>query len=369
MNVLVVNAGSSSLKLRLLGPGDEVMGDELIEDWDPADVTDTEEAMRRIERIGEPRAIGHRVVHGGERFVAPTVLDESVEKEIRLLTPLAPLHQPAALAGIKAVASVFPGIASVACFDTAYHATIPSEAATYALPAEWRERWPLRRFGFHGLSHGYAARRSAELVGRAEPGFRVVTCHLGAGASLCASRDGRSVDTTMGFTPLEGLVMETRSGSVDPGLVLWLITHAGVPAGQVAEALERESGLTGLAGTGDMRALLHARAAGDDAATLALDVYGHRLAAQIAAMTASLGGIDALAFTGGVGEHAAAVRAEAAERLAYLGVVVDVAMNEAAVGVDADIGALDAAVRTVVVVAREDLEIARQTRSVVTEVA
>ncbi len=363
MKILVVNAGSSSLKLRLLDRNDSVLGEEHVEDWDPEDEAVTEKALRRFERLGEPEAVGHRVVHGGERFSAPTLLDDVVEEEIRRLAPLAPLHQPAALAGIAGVRAVFPDIPSIACFDTAYHATIPIEAATYALPASWRERWPLRRFGFHGLSHGYAARRSAELVARSASGFRVVTCHLGAGASLCASRDGRSVDTTMGFTPLEGLVMERRSGSVDPGLLLWLITDTELSAAEVSDGLTYESGLTGLAGTGDMRSLLDARTAGNPAAAFAVAVYLHRLVREIAAMTASLGGIDALTFTGGVGENAPEVRAGVAARLAYLGVEVDRAKNTAAIEVDGEIGATSAPVRTLVVEAREDLEIARQTRA------
>jgi acetate kinase len=365
MNVLVVNAGSSSLKLRLLGPSDDVLAVEHVTPWQPGDATATTDAMSRIAAAGQPGAIGHRVVHGGERFTASTLLDGAVVEELRLLTPLAPLHQPAALAGIDGARAVFPAVPMVACFDTAYHATMPEAAATYALPTEWREQWPLRRFGFHGLSHAYAARRAAELVSRDLPGFRVVTCHLGAGASLCASLDGQSVDTTMGFTPLEGLVMATRSGSVDPGLVLWLINEMGLPPSEVAEGLVHRSGLRGLAGSGDMRAVLDARRAGDEAAILALNVYLHRLVGAIAAMAASIGGIDALAFTGGVGENAPAVRLETAQRLAHLGVAVDPNQNERVVGVDAEIGAVDAIVRTVVIAAREDLEIARQVRLVV----
>ena len=205
-----------------------------------------------------------------------------------------------------------PDVPAVACFDTAFHATLPAAAATYALPAEWRRRWGLRRFGFHGLSHQYAARRAAELVGRPLPApDRQLP--PGRGASLCAVAGGRSVDTTMGFTPLEGLVMNTRSGSVDPGLVLWLITEAGLAPAEVAEALEQESGLAGLSGTsGDLREI--------GAGTLAVDVYVHRLRREIAAMVAALGGLDVLVFTGGVGEHVPAVRAAAAGGLGFLGV-------------------------------------------------
>ncbi len=252
---------------------------------------------------------------------------------------------------------------TVACFDTAFHATIPEAAATYALPAAWRERWDLRRFGFHGLSHAYVARRTAELLGRSADGLRIVSCHLGAGASLAAIIDGRSVDTTMGFTPLEGLVMATRSGSVDPGLVVWLATTGGIAPDELGEGLERRSGLFGLAGTADMREVVARAAAGDPDAVLARDVYVHRLRSSIAAMTASLGGLDALVFTGGVGERSAEIRSGAAGGLAFLGVALDPEAN-ADDPPDREIGAPGAAVRTLVIAAREDLEIAAQVRSV-----
>jgi len=302
-----------------------------------------------IQRAG---AVGHRVVHGGPDLREATVLDAGVVAQIEALTPLAPLHQPRALAGIRALQSALPDVPAVACFDTAFHATLPPAAATYALPEDWRRRWPLRRFGFHGLSHQYAVRRAGELLGGLPR--RVVTCHLGAGASLCAVLDGRSVDTTMGFTPLEGLVMNTRSGSVDPGLVLWLIEEAGLAPAEVADGLERHAGLAGLSGTsGDLREV------GTDG--LAFDVYVHRLRREITAMAAATGGLDALVFTGGAGEHQPAVRAAAAGGLGFLGVALDEARNDATAG-DGEIGA-GAAVRTVVVTAREDLEIARQVRA------
>lgn len=336
--------------MRLLGPGDEVEASHDVDPWagdaDPAALDPFAEAMRRAD------AVGHRVVHGGPDLREATVLDEEVVAAIEALTPLAPLHQPRALAGIRAVQAALPGVPAVACFDTAFHATLPAAAATYALPEDWRRRWPLRRFGFHGLSHQYAVRRAAELMGA--PARRVVTCHLGAGASLCAVLDGRSVDTTMGFTPLEGLVMNTRSGSVDPGLVLWLVNEAGLAPAAVADGLERHSGLAGLSGTsGDLREI--------GAGTLAVDVYVHRLRREIAAMAAALGGLDALVFTGGVGEHQPAVREAAAAGLGFLGVAVDPEMNRCVTG-DGEIGAAGAAVRTLVVTAREDLEISRQVR-------
>ncbi|POM23559.1 Acetate kinase [Actinomadura rubteroloni] len=352
--VLVVNAGSSSVKLSLLDHDDTVLtsasrparGGEL----DPDALADV------LASCPPPDAIGHRVVHGGTEFTAPVVLDDHVLGRLRALTDLAPLHQPQSLAGIEAVGGLLPGTPAVACFDTAFHTTLPEAAATYALPAAWRERYGIRRYGFHGLSHAYASRTAAQATGRS----RIIVAHLGAGASLCAVRDGRSVDTTMGFTPLEGLVMATRSGSVDPGLLLWLITHAGLDPNTVADGLEHASGLAGLAGTGDLRDLLDRD---DPAAGLAVDVYLHRLRAGIAAMAASLGGADVLVFTGGVGEHAHQIRSRAADGLEFLGISLDPGRNAAArpSGVT-EISASGASVRTFVVEAREDLEVAAGTR-------
>jgi acetate kinase len=350
VRVLVVNAGSSSLKLRLLGPDDALLGER--------DLAPGEPLAPAIDALGEADAVGHRVVHGGARFSAPVVIDDDVLRELDALTNLAPLHQPPALAGIAAVRDARPGLPAVACFDTAFHAGLPDAAATYPLPREWRERWAIRRYGFHGLSHAWAARRAAELAPGVE---RVVSCHLGAGASLAAIRRGRSVDTTMGFTPLEGVVMATRSGTVDPGLLLWLLGQGIVPA-ELARALEHDSGLTGLAGTGDMREVLAAAARGDDAAALALDVYVHRLRAAVAAMAAALGGLDALVFTGRIGERAPEVRARTAAGLGFLGVALDADRN-AATAPDADVTAPGARPRVLVVESREDVEIARGARA------
>jgi acetate kinase len=259
-------------------------------------------------------------------------------------------------------ARVLPDVPAVACFDTAFHTTLPAAAATYALPAEWRQRWDLHRFGFHGLSHAWAARRAAELTGRSAAALRVVTCHLGAGASLAAVAGGRSVDTTMGFTPLEGLVMATRSGSVDPGLLLWLQSHAGLSADEVTEALEHRSGIRGLAGTADLGAVVERAEQGEPEAVLALDVYAHRARAGVAAMVAALGGIDVLVITGGAGEASAAVRAAVVGGLGFLGLALDPPRNSEAEP-DADIG-VAGAVPVYVVAAREDLQIAAEVRSV-----
>jgi acetate kinase len=350
VRVLTVNTGSSSVKLRLLDAGDGIVAEH--EADAPGTGVDAGALAGALDELGAADAIAHRIVHGGRRDAAARI-DDAVREEIRALTPLAPLHQPKALAAIDAVDRARPGIPAVACFDTALHAGLPDAAATYAVPREWRERFGLRRYGFHGLSHAYAARRATELLGLARDA-RIVTCHLGAGASLAAMRGGRSLDTTMGFTPLEGLVMATRSGSVDPGLVLWLVRQ-GLDAEAVHDALESRSGLLALAGSADMRELL---GRDDAAARLALEVYLHRLAAAAAGMAAALGGLDALVFTGGVGERAPAIRAGAAERLAFLGVAI---AGEA--GPDAELTAPGARVRTAVVAAREDVEMARQARA------
>ncbi len=362
MRILVVNAGSSSLKLRLLAADNTLMASRDLPA--PRGQAEASAVAAAVREMGPVDAVGHRIVHGGTEFSGPVLIDDEVERQLAALTDLAPLHQPKSLAAFRAVTAVLPQVPAVACFDTAFHASMPEAAATYALPLEWRKRWALRRFGFHGLSHAYAARRAAELTRRPTDGLRVVTCHLGAGASLAAVHGGRSVDTTMGFTPLEGLVMATRSGSLDPGLVLWLEEHAGTPPAELAATLEHRSGLLGLADTADMREVLSRSRTGDPAACLALDVYLHRLRAGIASMAAAMDGLDVLVFTGGVGEHAPEVRARAAAGLGFLGVALDRDHN-AATTRDGEVTATDARVRTLVIEAREDLEIARQVRTTV----
>jgi acetate kinase len=355
--VLVVNAGSSSLKLRLLGPDDEALAEREVERWDgdpdDADIGDFIAALDRVD------AVGHRVVHGGSRFRAATPIDDDVVAAIDELTSLAPLHQPRAVAGIRATANLLPDVPAVACFDTAFHSTLPPAASTYALPAAWNERFGLRRFGFHGLSHAWASRRAAQLLGRRSEELRLVSAHLGAGASLCAVAGGRSVATTMGFTPLEGLVMATRSGDVDPGLLVWLQQHGRISVDELSDSLEQRSGLAGLSGTsGDMRDVLGGVDAGDGAARLAYDVWQHRLRAAIAAMAAAMGGVDALAFTGGIGEHAVRARADVCAGLAFLGLTISPEANAGAHGDSAIGGAV------VVVTAREDLQVASEVRAV-----
>jgi len=333
MRILVVNAGSSSLKLRLLGPGDvvEAVWDALPAELPAADV------------------VVHRFVHGGKDFRQAVVIDLTIEAALRALILLAPLHQPKSLDALASVRNLLPRAVQVACFDTAFHTTLSEPAATYALPREWIAKYGLRRYGFHGLSHAWASRRATELA----PGARrIVTCQLGAGVSLCAVLDGLSVDTTMGFTPLEGLVMATRSGDVDPGLLMWLSTREP----DLADVLEHHSGLTGLAGTGDMRELLGRT---DHDARLAVEVYVHRLRKGIAAMAASLGGVDTLVFTGGVGENSAEIRQRTIDGLEFLGLGIDPVANAAVVD-DTDVSRGGAQARTLVIAAREDLEMARQ---------
>jgi acetate kinase len=359
VRVLVVNAGSSSLKLRLLD-GQDVISHRADLPAGP-DGLDTSRLAEILHGWRKPDVVGHRIVHGGNLFAGPARIDHAVREQLRELTDLAPLHQPKSLAALDAVTARLPDITAVACFDTAFHATIPAAAATYAIPLEWRERYGIRRYGFHGLSHSYCSARAARLVDRPPAGLRVITCHLGAGASLAAVLDGRSIDTTMGFTPLEGLVMATRSGTVDPGLVLWLEEHEHLTPHAIATALESRSGLLALAGTADMRQVEVAADRGDPDAQRAIDVYIHRLAAGIASMSAATGGVDVLAFTGGVGEHSAMVRQRAAERLGFLGVAIDRHRNDAVRG-DGDISAAGTAARTLVITAREDLQIAREAR-------
>lgn len=368
MRVLVVNTGSSSAKLSVLDAGETGAVDSAnLDPWDGA-LGPLRDAVSGLAGRSRIDAVGHRVVHGGGRFSGPARVDDDAVRAIAALEPLAPLHQPRAVQGIEAARAALPDVPHVACFDTAFHATLPDAAATYALPRAWRERWDLRRRGFHGLSHAWTARRAVEMTGLDPATARVVSAHLGGGASLCAVVGGRSVDTTMGMTPLEGIVMTTRAGSVDPGMVLWLLGEGGLALDEVSRGLQREGGLAGLAGLdtgGDLRAVLPAAERGDPDATLAVEVYLHRLRAGIAAMAASAGGIDVLAFTGGAGEHQPPVRAGAVDGLGFLGLALDHDRNAATSGGDVDISAPGTSARTVVIALGEEAEIARQVRDVV----
>jgi acetate kinase len=367
MRVLAVNAGSSSLKLSLVEGGRRVDAQNVdAPDW--ASGVDEDAVAAITGRWAPVDAVGHRIVHGGTEFVAAVVVDDDVRRRLGALTELAPLHQPKSLSALDLTRRLLPDTPAVACFDTAFHATIPVAASTYALPAEWRRLWPLRRFGFHGLSHAYASARASALSGRPISSLRIVTCHLGAGASLAAVLAGASVDTTMGFTPLEGLVMATRSGNVDPGLVLWLEQHAGMDPDELATVLEHRSGLLGLCGHADMKEVLQAEQEGDEDAAMAVAVYLHRLRAGIAAMATATNGLDVLVFTGGVGERAPSIRSRAARGLEFLGLRVDEGRNCTA-ELDAEITEDGSAVRTFVLAAREDVQIARELEALLPGVA
>jgi acetate kinase len=359
--ILTVNAGSSSLKLRVLDEDDRVVGSR---DSDaPGDAAELRKALEAIlDEVPPIDAAVHRVVHGGPEFTEPTIVNPAVEDDLDALADLAPLHNPPAVAAMRALDALRPDLPTVACFDTAFHATMPAAASTYAIPAVWSERWPLRRYGFHGLSHSYASRRAAELLDRPIEELRIVTAHLGAGASLCAVAGGRSVDTTMGFSPIEGLVMATRSGSVDPGLLLWVQRHGRIDAEEMERALDRDSGLLALSGrSADMREIVAGIEEGDERCHLAFDTYIHRLAAAVAAMAAAMGGIDALVFTGGVGENSAQVRAATGAASAFLGVEIEGAANDAN-PCDRVISSPKSAVPVLVLSAREDIELAAQVR-------
>lgn len=362
MRIAVVNAGSSSLKLRVLESDSRVLADEQVEA--PGGHFASKRLDAFLDRAGPIDAVGHRVVHGGSTYTRPVLIDDRVLADLGELEAIAPLHNPPAIRGIRAAKRALPDVPAVACFDTSFHATLPAAAATYAVPRQWTEQWGIRRYGFHGLSHAWCSRRAAEMLDTEGP-RRLVTCHLGAGASLAAVVDGRSVDTTMGFTPLEGLVMASRSGSVDPGAVLWVQQTHGLDATEVERILNHESGLLGLTGeSADLRTVLASVDKGDTHAELAFAVYLHRLCREIGAMTASAAGLDALVFTGGVGENAPRVRADCVRRLAYLGLGIEPDRNESYRGGDADISSGGASCRVLVIEAREDLEIARQVASV-----
>ena len=361
--VLVLNAGSSTLKWVVLDSASEAVVQRGQASWHGSDATRHQaELQAALERVPEVAAVGHRVVHGGARFREPILIDEGVRQEIVALADLAPLHNMAAVAGFDAARGRFPNVPQVAAFDTAFHSTLPEATATYALPWEWTTRFGLRRFGFHGLSVEYAVGRAADMLG-ARPS-RAVVCHLGAGCSVTALADGRSIDTTMGFTPLEGVMMARRSGSVDPGLLLHLLRH-GLTVEALARGLNEESGLYGVSGvSGDMREVLARVDAGDPRARLAHEIFVQRVVSTIGAMTATLGGLDTVIFTGGIGEHSARTRAAVCARLGYFGVQLDEAANAQRQS-DTDVAAPESMVRVLVIEAREDLTILRQVGAVV----
>jgi acetate kinase len=347
-DILVVNAGSTSLKLHVVDPAGR---------------------SSRVESLDQPpgglAAVAHRVVHGGAEFTRPTLIDDAVRARIRALEPLAPLHNGPALRGIDGALEALPDVPQVAVFDTAFHASMPEPAAIYAVPADWRE-WGVRRYGFHGLSVAWSAERAPQLIGLRPGQGRLAVCHLGGGCSVTAVRDGRSMDTSMGFSPLEGVPMATRSGSVDPSVLLYVQRQHGLDVDGVERALNHESGLAGLAGAGGVLEAERAAAGGDAAAELALEVLALRVAGAVGAMAVAAGGLDAVVFTAGAGERSAGLRDRVCGRLAHLGVRLDPDRNAAATA-DADISADGAAVRTLVVTAREELVAARAARELLAE--
>lgn len=359
MRILAVNPGSSSLKLSLIGDRDDTIAErELGDPTDPA----TERGIDDfLSEVGSPDAVGYRIVHGGLALRRPVLIDDGVRRELDAVAALAPLHVPPALHLIDALRRRLD-VAHVACFDTAFHASLPAAAYTYAVPAEWRDLG-VRRFGFHGLSCAWSLRRAAVLLERDPDDLRLIVAHLGSGASVTAIRGGHSVDTSMGFTPLEGLIMAMRSGTVDPGALLWLQLSRGVAPLEMSDALEHASGLLALAGTGDMRELLARAASGDADAVVARDAYVRRVCSHIGAMATSLDRFDALVFTGGVGENAVEVRTAVCAELRVLGVTVPASAPSPKR--DSLISDPSAQVAVLVVFAREDLQIALEVREVI----
>ncbi|HET6332869.1 MAG TPA: acetate kinase [Polyangiales bacterium] len=356
-HVLVINCGSSSIKLALLEPKSgettwHALGERLgtsdarlvVTGKDAKGAKDQKPRTIALSGAGHEAAldaalkelpevplagVGHRVVHGGEAFTESVVLDDATIKAIDAVSDLAPLHNPANLIGIRAALKRLPELGQVAVFDTAFHHSLPPQAYTYAVPYELYEKYKVRKYGFHGTSHRYVSERAAELLGRPLASLNLVTAHLGNGASAAAIRGGKSVDTTMGLTPLEGLVMGTRSGDVDPNLHQFLVEHAGMTLEQVTDLLNKQSGLLGLSGaSNDMRNLLQLEAAGNPRAKLAIDVFCYRLAKAVLGLCAALPSLDALVFTGGIGENAAPVRSRAVESLAVLGLRLDPERNQ-----------------------------------------
>jgi acetate kinase len=377
VKVLLFNAGSSSLRGTLMDAASRGVLARASADWAGAVAhyecggrAITSEALRghaaaarrmlddlelaRGRANGDVGAVGHRIVHGG-KFRSSVRVTKDVRARIAGLAELAPLHNPPSLATLDTAEQLLPDVPHVACFDTAFHSTLPAAALTYPVPAQWTNEWGIRRYGFHGLSHSYCARRAAEVLGRPLDELRLVICHLGHGCSASAVRGGRSIDTTMGFTPLDGLMMATRSGAVDPGVLTHVQLRHGVTAQQIDDALNHRAGLIGVSGvSADMREVLAAVAAGNERAGLAVDIYAHRVRQAIGALAVTLGGLDALVFTAGVGENSADIRAWTCRGLECLGVELDAEAN-ARCRPDADVARRGSRVRILVLATREDL--------------
>ncbi|PZG57108.1 acetate kinase [Spongiactinospora gelatinilytica] len=358
--VLTVNAGSSSLRLNLVRGEQVLAGRHTEQSLDPDAAQET--VADFLGEVGDldVAAVGHRLVHGGVAVPAPMVVDDEIVAQVAAREDLAPLHIPPALALVEAVRRCLPDVPHVLCPDTAFHAGLPEYAATYPLPEEWRRRYGLRRYGFHGLSYAWALRRAAGLLDRPVPELQMVLTHLGGGCSVCAVRDGRSVDTSMGFTPLEGVPMSKRSGSIDPGMLLWLLTGNRLSVSELREGLEHRSGLLGLSDgrSGDTRDLVKA---GDPTSELALTVFAHRVSREIAAEATSLSRLDALVFTGEIGWDQPEVREAVCDRLGLLGIGRPAIGDP---GIDRVVSAPDAETAVLVIEPREELQLARETLSV-----
>jgi len=372
-SVFVLNTGSSSVKFRVVNPESGAVSAEGIVERIGEEGSDTPDHRAAIEHIlsgldtGSFDAVGHRIVHGGERFVQATLIDDEVERGIEQLSALAPLHNPPGLLGIRAARAALPDLPQVAVFDTAFHAGMPEAARSYAIDAAVAAEHGIRRYGFHGTSYQFVSARAAEFLGRPLDQLRMIVLHLGNGASAAAIAGGRSIDTSMGMTPLEGLVMGTRSGDLDPAVLLYLQRTAGMTVDQVDELLNRRSGLLGLSGHSDMREVVAAAEGGDVTAQLAFEVYVHRLRHYLGAYLAILGGADAVVFTAGVGENSAAVRAAAVDGLSGLGLEVDAAANAAPSREPRRISPPGARVDVLVIPTDEELQIARETAGVLAQ--
>jgi acetate kinase len=392
MRVLVVNTGSSSIKYQLFDMAERtVLASGLLERVGEADsrlthrpsgappmvvdgpAADHAEGFDRVLHafdsaggLGDDLVgIGHRVVHGGERFSAPTLIDDEVVQAIREQIPLAPLHNPSNLTGIEITRKLYPSVPQVAVFDTAFHRTMPARAYRYAVPRDLADRLGIRRYGFHGTSHAHVARKAAEHLDQPLAELNMITLHLGNGASVAAIAGGRCVDTSMGLTPLEGLVMGTRSGDVDPGLVFYLNREGGLSLDEIDDVLNRQSGLKGLAGSNDMREVQQRADAGDPVAAEALDIFSYRIRKYVGAYAAVLGRVDALVFTAGIGEHSAAVRAGVCAGLESFGVRLDPQRNAIRSKDSRTVSPDDSTVAVLVVPTDEELEIADQTMALV----
>ena len=392
MNILVINCGSSSLKYQLINSETEgVLAKGLCErigidgmlTYQPeggekekseiAMPTHTEainavlaaltnEKSGVIKSLSEVGAVGHRVVHGGEKFTSSCLINDESMKAIEECNDLAPLHNPANLIGIRACQELMPGVPMVAVFDTAFHQTMPDVAYTYGIPYEYYEKYKVRRYGFHGTSHSYVSKRTAEIVGKPYDQMKIIVCHLGNGASISAVNCGKSVDTSMGLTPLEGLVMGTRSGDLDPAIIDFVGKKEGLSLDEMNEVLNKKSGMLGISGvSSDGRDLEAAAETGNKRAQLALDVFDYRVIKYIGAYAAAMNGVDAIVFTAGIGENNAQVRALISQYTGFLGCEIDLEKNKAAVGVEAVISTPESKVTALVVPTNEELAIARET--------